>query len=392
MRFILDMLERIFKALSGIYTKAESDAQLAVKADKAEVEAEAKARQEANDTAAQERESARLREQWKSQCYAEFRFENTSTTKTQYDLFKVTANGAWWIDYGDGNCAQLQTELVSTPVLDFGSDIERFVRIYGAITELDFDVRSAQDSIVLKDTIVDSQLLLSFKAYGLYVCDSKSTLVITAPLCYFSTGKGRVTWNVGQVYCSVNKIFLNANSTSTTIFESTGAFTLANDVGSKHDSVAFFTGSTSLSIGISNFRAYNSIILDAPNVISTNADFRFMSAIESSVVVRIRLASLSSAPNFFSGYSANRFTLKQMLPTLESLPVWADGKTHNFGIHCRYTETTETFTATDADGTEYSLENCPLFDEDDAEQTFRKAYVLTIAKKGWTILLKNKNA
>lgn len=57
MRFILDMLERIFKTLSGIYTKAESDAQLAVKADKAEVEAEAQAREQA-DTALGERVDA----------------------------------------------------------------------------------------------------------------------------------------------------------------------------------------------------------------------------------------------------------------------------------------------------------------------------------------------
>ena len=47
MQLILDCFKRIFESLAGIYTKQESDAALAVKADKAEVEAEATARQEA---------------------------------------------------------------------------------------------------------------------------------------------------------------------------------------------------------------------------------------------------------------------------------------------------------------------------------------------------------
>lgn len=49
MQLVLELLKKIFVALSGIYTKQESDAQLAVKADKAEVEAEATARQEADE-------------------------------------------------------------------------------------------------------------------------------------------------------------------------------------------------------------------------------------------------------------------------------------------------------------------------------------------------------
>lgn len=47
MQLVLELLKKIFVALSGIYTKAETDTALAVKADKAEVEAEATARQEA---------------------------------------------------------------------------------------------------------------------------------------------------------------------------------------------------------------------------------------------------------------------------------------------------------------------------------------------------------
>lgn len=52
MRFILDMLERIFKALSGIYTKQETDTALATKADATALTEEAQARQEAIDAEA----------------------------------------------------------------------------------------------------------------------------------------------------------------------------------------------------------------------------------------------------------------------------------------------------------------------------------------------------
>lgn len=48
MKLILDCFKRIFEALAGIYTKQETDSALAVKADKADVEAEATSRQEAD--------------------------------------------------------------------------------------------------------------------------------------------------------------------------------------------------------------------------------------------------------------------------------------------------------------------------------------------------------
>lgn len=51
------------------------------------------------------------------------------------------------------------------------------------------------------------------------------------------------------------------------------------------------------------------------------------------------------------------------------------------------TATTETFTVTDDDGTAYSVENCPRFINDDADSSLRKAFVLAVAKKGWTVEL-----
>lgn len=395
MQLVLELLKKIFVALSGIYTKAESDAQLAVKADKEEVEAEATARQEADDTAAQERESARLREQWKSQCYAEFRFTNTSTAKTQYDLFKVTSNGAWWIDFGDGNGAQLQTELVSTPVLDFGSDTERLVRFYGTITKIELaESRTGFSGILLSKMRIDSDYLVETGNMLKFIIANGATIEIYAPNASGSTANGYVSSGIKLLRLLSKNVKVQNGAVDTFVESTDGNFNFLNSGVISFDRVVFHSLATQLSMSVSNMVIKDDglLIIDCPNLISTNTDFRFMYKIYNSATVLIRFPSLSNAPNFFSGYSANQFSLKQMLPTLKSLPAWEDGKTHNFGIHCYYTETTETFTATDDDGVEYSLENCPSFDEDDAEQTFRKAYVLTIAKKGWTILLKNKNA
>lgn len=74
---------------------------------------------------------------------------------------------------------------------------------------------------------------------------------------------------------------------------------------------------------------------------------------------------------------------------LDSLPTHTDGESHVITFTgcpgAVITDTTETFTVTDEDGTEYSLDNCPTFDTDDADQTLRKAFVLATVKKGWEV-------
>lgn len=397
MQLILDCFKRIFEALSGVYSKAEADAALGLKADATALTEEATARKEADKQAAEERESARLREQWKSQTYAEFRFVNTSTTKTQYDLFKITANGAWWVDFGDGNGAQLQTELEATPVLDFGSDTERLVRFYGPITEISCaESRTDDDTIRVRKCVIDGEALTKTSTLVKYITDKDTEICIFAHNANISLGsRGADSYQTPSIgVVDVNALgfsagFTDMNNLRVCVQDGKVSFS-AMSVFNIY-SIAFFSPSTVLTFAVSNLAIRNRFVLDS-FVSSTTTDLRFLFKVEPDAEVIIRLSKLSNAPNFFSGYSKNLFSLKQMLPTLESLPVWSDGKAHNFGIHCYYTETTDTFTATDSDGVEYSLENCPSFDEDDAEQTFRKAYVLTIAKNGWTILLKNKNA
>ena len=52
-----------------------------------------------------------------------------------------------------------------------------------------------------------------------------------------------------------------------------------------------------------------------------------------------------------------------------------------------HTDTTESFTVTDDDGMEYTMDNCPVFTNDDENQTLRKEFVLITVKKGWTVEL-----
>ena len=52
-----------------------------------------------------------------------------------------------------------------------------------------------------------------------------------------------------------------------------------------------------------------------------------------------------------------------------------------------HTDTTESFTVTDDEGTEYTMDNCPVFTNDDENQTLRKEFVLITVKKGWTVEL-----
>ena len=102
----------------------------------------------------------------------------------------------------------------------------------------------------------------------------------------------------------------------------------------------------------------------------------------------VYLPKCKTAANAFLVTSMNAANIAA---TLNSLPVWTDGDLHVItftrspGIAS--TSTTETFTVTGEDGTEYSLENCPIFNTDDEAQTLRKAFVLAVVKKGWTVEL-----
>lgn len=97
-----------------------------------------------------------------------------------------------------------------------------------------------------------------------------------------------------------------------------------------------------------------------------------------------------NASNLDNAFNYTKMSAGNIAKTLNSLPSWSSG-THRVGFMGAsgraYTDTTETFTVTDEDGVEYSLDNCPLFTLDDGEQTLRKAYVLAIVKKGWEVVI-----
>lgn len=101
------------------------------------------------------------------------------------------------------------------------------------------------------------------------------------------------------------------------------------------------------------------------------------------------VVELPSCSNAIYAFSYTKMSAANIAATLNSLPTWTDGNTHTItftdtpGIAS--TATDETFTVTDENGTEYSLANCPIFDTDDEAQTLRKAFVLAVVKKGWTV-------
>ena len=112
MQLVLELLKKIFVALSGIYTKQESDAQLAVKADKAEVESEAQARQREIDAV---RAYANSIEGGSILMYVDIPPDDGSTGYWQTDpvdfhrFYRITiqkltteSNAAARIDWGDG--------------------------------------------------------------------------------------------------------------------------------------------------------------------------------------------------------------------------------------------------------------------------------------------------
>ena len=97
-------------------------------------------------------------------------------------------------------------------------------------------------------------------------------------------------------------------------------------------------------------------------------------------------------------FEGTGISAKNIAIMLNSLPKYTDGKKHNLSLKgvagAKKTATTETyeFTICYSDDTiytygktvTYSYANCPTFDNDDENQTLRKAFVMAI-HKGWTI-------
>lgn len=287
MQLILDCFKRIFEALAGIYTKQESDAQLAVKADKAEVEAEANARQEADAT---------LANVVKWQSYA---------AAMQGAVDEITA-------------AQIAEE-------------------FGRAT-----VEYLENPTAMKEWY------------------TSSTTESTNPYYSEKPIKPIVDFNVVKV--------------------SRGA------------------------VAVGSFNSNTDVPLFFPNVIDFQSACYLLRVLNSPVYIGkcellvqgfynatkfnqyVYLGNCNDARLAFYGTS---MSANNIAATLNSLKTQTDGKSHlitfskSKGIAS--TSSTETFTSIDENGVSYRLENCPVFTSDDENSTLRKAYVLAVAKKGWTV-------
>ena len=368
MQLVIELLKKIFVALSGIYTKQESDAQLAVKADKAEVEAEAQARQEADEAHTQSIDLLKLATDGDWKTYMLARAALTGEQKN-IDMVNRAIN-----EYGKDNAALLPNRL-----------IEDWMTLY-------VGYEAWLLSVGYKSKLGGTFWLAYFDAVKEYEADTTPAELVldsapTSPIVNLTATSLKVptTTNV-DIYCPnvLSVIGLSNNY----VFNSVFIFPKLNNKQysfyclSQYNQPTWFPGLRTQRSTLEYSWKYNAPVF-VENIINADALVNNCRTFNRSLFI----PKCTSAVEIFR-YTA--VSAENIAKTLNSLPTTTTGK---FGLQmcagAAYTETTETFTATDDDGVEYSVENCPTFVNDDAESSLRRAYVLAISKKGWEINLQN---
>ena len=104
--------------------------------------------------------------------------------------------------------------------------------------------------------------------------------------------------------------------------------------------------------------------------------------------MRVYAPSLVSAKNALIDVGLDAESIKYLLDSLGYDPVGRGGNgiiTFSGCPGIASVATTESFIVTDDDGVEYTMDNCPIFINDDDDQSLRKAVALSVMKKGWTV-------
>lgn len=100
-------------------------------------------------------------------------------------------------------------------------------------------------------------------------------------------------------------------------------------------------------------------------------------------------AILPKCSSLKGAFTNTAMSAENITATLNSLRKWTDGASRAITFSgcpgIASVATTESFTATDDDGVEYTMENCPIFINDDDNQSLRKSVALAVIKKGWTV-------
>lgn len=371
MKLILDLFQRIFIALQGVYTKTETDSALATKADATALTEETQAREDAD---------------WRSYMLARARLTGVAAnvSKVQEVILLSVAEGDSGVlparmieDWKNLYTYEtwLSSEGLSSPL-----DSAFWSAYFVALAKFEKNPTETTRWTVTKsgdtyssncpyfgapqnEPVIDFAVVSAKGLYPTAVLNRAGSAIYYLPnlteadtFNYISMGNNTfILPNLehGQYFAWGAKTY-NAPLYAPRLKDGKNALL---------DCVAFASPVTSLSIVI--------------------ADTFF----NKSAVNRVfDLRSLSMGQSLFKN---SKMSAENISATLDSLPNWKDGASHVITFTgcpgAASTATTETFTVTDDDGTEYSLDNCPVFTTDDEAQTLRKSYVLAVAKKGWTV-------
>lgn len=357
---------------------------------------------------AQSARRAELVERYRDQTYCELTIEKVDGYNTSR-LPRIEAIGLWSLDLDDGNGAQMRIDDNVQVEFEWGEQTQKTVRIYGAVTKIYFnasdvdgDYRYANRGIYCVSKILEStaRIFVFPGGGGEILVDSDS--YSTGALVGFSADSFK-NWtftyaNRGGLVLGRKGNFDGALSGWRTeepvVVSNTG---IAGNIGGLNSSMI---NNLSLSVDSDDVGFYfvNGNLNEAkfnyfnPSLVSTTRGFWTdgLRAI-TSLSFRGAMPKLSDAPNLFVNTALDADSI---VGVLNKLPRYTDSDTHRIGFTTTtantgiaHTDTTETFTVADDDGTEYSVDNCPLFTNDDEYSTLRKAYVLAIAKKGWEVLI-----
>lgn len=366
MQLILDCFKRIFEALAGVYTKAETDSALGLKADATALEAEAQAREQADEALGAKIDA------------------NTANDNALANVIK-------WQTYA----AAIQKELDAETAMQFAQEFERATDEYLA------------DPTATKEWYTSSET----ESTNPYFLENA-----TKPIVDFQVVKAsRSAIPVGSFNANTNvPIFLPNVIDVQSAFYLLKVFNSPVVLPSAELFVQTFYGANMLNRPLSFPSATNCRLMLAgatsfnsklylPNATNCREMLRGATSFNQSLSLPKatdcygafsgspinNIVSLPSCSNAQNAFNYTKMSTANISATLDSLPTWTDGGSHvitftgNPGIAS--TATDETFTVADEDGTEYSLANCPIFDTDDEAQTLRKAFVLAVVKKGWTV-------
>lgn len=325
MQLILELLKKIFIALQGVYTRQETDAALGLKADATALTEEA------------QRVDTRLA-------------EHDAEIETLQRLTEENAKNIEAVSAGTQDATML------TAV----ANVAKW-QTYATAIQKDLDAETAMQLAQEFSRATDEYLADPTKTKVWYTSTDTSNGTITSTCPYYDNQPTKPVVDFTNV--------------------TTGANVAGNPAFNRRTRVVVFLPNASETTVCFCWSAYNNYFF-APKSKRWDLCFYYSGSYNRATDMR----AAQSAKNTFLNTA---MSAENISATLDSLPAWDDGASHVItftgspGIAS--TATTETFTVTDDDGTEYSLENCPIFDTDDEAQTLRKAFVLAVKKKKWTV-------